>query len=77
MWRTSLTQINRSLEPFIPVPGRCAGYSQSVYCWSWVNSAGLSAIHPPSLIFRQQGPLWGDHKLLYFPCWAGSVTLAQ
>lgn len=31
-------------------------YSQSVYCWSWANSAGLSVIHPPSLIL---GPLRG------------------
>lgn len=34
-----------------------AGYSQSVYCWSWANSAGLSEIQPPSLIFRRQSPL--------------------
>lgn len=30
-------------------------YSQSVYCWSWANSAGLSEIQPPSLIVGHSG----------------------
>lgn len=47
--------INRAFQPTLLLPGGRTGYSQSVYCWSWANSVGLSEIHMPSLIFGQQG----------------------
>lgn len=61
---TNPAQIHRTFKTPLPVSGGggCAGgtgYSQSVYCWSWANSVGLSEIHPPSLIFGQQGPKAG------------------
>lgn len=55
-------QRGRTEESWVLGAGPCKEhYSQSVYCWSWANSAGLSVIQPPSLIL---GPLRGHRPPL-------------
>jgi len=66
----NVAQINGICKTPLPVPGWGVGYSQSVYCWSWANSVGLSEIHPPSLIFGRWGPKRGGHEPPRSPCQA-------